>query len=70
MQPGSAPETPFEQNVEHLLETFQAIDRISGTWDHPLYGSIDAEAGKAMVRAHAAHHLHQFGLLQAGTGTG
>lgn len=66
MQPGSAPETPFEANVEKLLETFHEIDRISGTWDHPLYGSIDAEVGKALVRHHATHHLHQFGLAEAG----
>ena len=36
-----------------------------GTHDHPLYGRMRAVDVQAIVRHHTAHHLHQFGLLDA-----
>lgn len=53
----------FEATRRRLLRSFEEIEAISGEWDHPLYGKIPAETGKALARHHAAHHLRQFGRL-------
>lgn len=58
-----ADEVAFTAARDRFLATFDEIEARSGTWDHPLYGRIDAEVGKALARHHAAHHLHQFGKL-------
>lgn len=53
----------FEAARRRVLSTFEEIEAKSGEWDHPLYGTIPAEVGKALARSHAAHHLRQFGRL-------
>jgi hypothetical protein len=63
VEPSAVDPDAFEATRTRLLATLDELDAIGGTWAHPLYGSIDAEAGKAMARSHAAHHLRQFGLL-------
>jgi hypothetical protein len=56
-------EEAFEAARTRILRTFEEIEARSGTWDHPLYGEIPAEVGRALARSHAAHHLRQFGRL-------
>ena len=63
---GDVDPADFEQRRTRLLATFDELEAITGTWAHPLYGRIDAEVGQALARHHAAHHLHQFGLLGMG----
>ncbi len=63
VDPGAIDASDVEATRTRLLSTFDEIDAVRGRWDHPLYGRIEAEVGKAMARHHAAHHLHQFGLL-------
>lgn len=70
--PGGAPEKPagdFEADRTRLLHTLHEIEAITGRWRHPLYGSIDAETGRALARHHLAHHLHQFGVLNPPSST-
>jgi hypothetical protein len=61
-----APTDPdaFEPLRARLLSTLDEIEAHTGTWDHPLYGRIDAALGRALARAHLTHHLHQFGVLE------
>lgn len=66
VDPGAIEASDFEDTRTRLLSTFDEIDAVDGRWNHPLYGRIEAERGKAMARHHAAHHLHQFGLLGEG----
>jgi hypothetical protein len=54
----------FEEARVRLLRTLDEIEAMSGEWDHPLYGGLAADMGKALVRHHAAHHLNQFGRVQ------
>jgi len=63
IDPGSIDASAFEATRSRLLSTLDKIDAVQGEWNHPLYGRIDAAVGKAVARHHAAHHLHQFGLL-------
>ena len=56
-------EDQFDTVRSRVLATFDEIHAKTGSWDHPLYGSIDARTGQALARHHAAHHLHQFGKL-------
>lgn len=56
-------EDDFESVRARTIATFDEILNRTGTWDHPLYGSIDARTVHALARHHAAHHLHQFGKL-------
>lgn len=64
VEPSTVDGAAFEEARARVISTLDELDAIRGTWDHPLYGSIDAETGKALVRHHAAHHLHQFGVLE------
>lgn len=63
VEPGEVEDGEFERVRSELLATLDRTAQITGTWDHPLYGKIDAELGKALVRTHTTHHLHQFGEL-------
>lgn len=63
VEPSDADAAGFEDARGRLLATLDEIGAIRGTWDHPLYGRMDAEKGKALVRHHCTHHLHQFGVL-------
>ncbi len=56
-------EAAFEDARARVLSTFDEIEAKTGEWDHPLYGKIPAEVGRALARHHAAHHLRQFGRL-------
>lgn len=56
-------EGSFEVDRTRLVDSLTEIEAIRGRWKHPLYGSIDAEVGRALARHHLAHHLHQFGVL-------
>lgn len=58
----------FERARAELVDTLDRTGEVTGRWKHPLYGSIDAELGKALVRTHTAHHLNQFGVLEGGGG--
>ena len=53
----------FEAEVARFEPLFGQIDALSGTYAHPVYGPMDAEDVKGLVRHHTAHHFHQFGLL-------
>jgi len=53
----------FENARARVLSTCAEIEAKTGEWDHPLYGRIPAEVGRALARHHAAHHLRQFGRL-------
>jgi len=53
----------FAQAKDNLSTTLHQIEAISGTWNHPLYGRIEASVGQALARHHLTHHLHQFGKL-------
>jgi len=55
----------LEPERTRLFEAFDAIERLSGQVEHPLYGSMFAEDVSALVRHHTAHHANQFGLLTA-----
>lgn len=63
VEAGSVDPAGFSDLRARLLSTFDEIEAITGTWNHPLYGRIDAEVGRALARHHAAHHLNQFGVL-------
>lgn len=54
----------FDQVRGRFLESLGAAEALKGTLDHALYGKMDAESAKGLVRHHTAHHLHQFGLLR------
>lgn len=54
----------FEAEVEALREGLDAIAKLEGVVQHPMYGKMDAESCKTLVRHHTAHHFHQFGLLE------
>lgn len=41
------------------------IESLQGDYHHPVYGMMNAEDVKGLVRHHAAHHFNQFGLLSA-----
>ncbi|MEK9501414.1 DUF1569 domain-containing protein [Gaopeijia maritima] len=71
LQMTSEPAEPdhFEADRARLLATLAEIESITGRWKHPLYGTIDAEVGRALTRHHLAHHLHQFGVLEPASST-
>lgn len=53
----------LEQERSRFIELIGAVEALEGSLDHALYGAMDAESAKGLVRHHTAHHLHQFGLL-------
>ena len=55
----------LEAERARLLVGLDEIEALTGTVDHPLYGPTDARDVVNLVRHHTAHHLNQFGLLEA-----
>ncbi|QDV04657.1 hypothetical protein Poly30_01480 [Planctomycetes bacterium Poly30] len=53
----------FEPAAERLRSGLFELKGLSGVCRHVLYGQVEAETLKALVRHHTAHHFHQFGLL-------
>lgn len=49
--------------VARYAELSDQIEALSGPYNHPVYGPMDAEDVKGLVRHHTAHHFHQFGLI-------
>lgn len=53
----------FDSERALFLQALSGVEALEGEVDHGLYGVMDAEEAKALVRHHTAHHFHQFGLL-------
>ena len=53
----------FAHEVARYVELSGQIESLSGDYNHPVYGPMDAEDVKGLVRHHTAHHFHQFGLI-------
>ena len=62
----SAPdlEVDLAAEVADLRARFDEVAALEGTLDHPMYGKMEAESCRSLVRHHTAHHFNQFGLLQ------
>ncbi len=63
VEAGDVRDSEFDRERAGLIASLERAHTISGYWDHPLYGSIDAEVGRALVRTHTTHHLNQFGVI-------
>ncbi len=53
----------FEGEVARFAELLGQMESLSGPYKHPVYGMMDADDAKGLVRHHTAHHFHQFGLI-------
>ena len=53
----------FEEERAAFLAALAGVEALEGLVDHGLYGCMEAEDAKALVRHHTAHHFHQFGLI-------
>lgn len=67
---GSIKVTPGTQQdladpIAALRSSLSEVEALKDPYRNPLYGSMDPESAKALVRHHTAHHLHQFGLLDS-----
>lgn len=51
------------QQVAQYAVLSGQIEALKGKYNHPVYGPMDAEDVKGLVRHHTAHHFHQFGLI-------
>ncbi len=49
---------------ETLRERLLEVAALEGLQPHKLYGEMEAESVRTLVRHHTAHHFHQFGLLE------
>ncbi|MEM9381254.1 MAG: DUF1569 domain-containing protein [Planctomycetota bacterium] len=58
-------EIDFAAEVAELRARFDEVAALDGVVDHPMYGKMEAESCRSLVRHHTAHHFNQFGLLGA-----
>ncbi len=63
LRPDPEAAAEFEAHREAYLETLLRVHDLKGPQRHVLYGETRAEDLQVLVRHHAAHHAHQFGLL-------
>ena len=65
LQPEAVDAETFADALARFRSGLDEIEALEGEMDHVLYGPTDAASIKTLVRHHAAHHFHQFGLLEA-----
>ena len=53
----------FASERSRFLERLAEVEALDGVIRHAMYGPMEADDAKALVRHHTTHHFHQFGVV-------
>jgi hypothetical protein len=53
----------FKAERTRFLDCLAQVEALNGVIQHAMYGAMNADDAKALVRHHTTHHFHQFGLV-------
>ena len=53
----------FASERARFLERLAEVEALDGVIQHAMYGAMEADDAKALVRHHTTHHFHQFGVV-------
>jgi hypothetical protein len=53
----------FASERSRFLERLAEVEALDGVIQHAMYGPMEADDAKALVRHHTTHHFHQFGVV-------